>query len=168
MYNLRHLLPIAGLALNIAWTQHADALVVTKNDTNLSPGRSPLTGDFTAFVKDNMDFWNIPGMAIAVIDNHDVFAEVCPVRQYLLPPRYAKFLTSLLCRVMASQLCLTIKSLQKRSSMPGQQPRPRQLLVFRHLYRMDRIRHWPGGGRPLYLPFSRTTLCFRISGQLII
>ncbi len=79
MYTLRHLLPITALALNSAWIHHVDALVVTRNDTNLLPRKSPLTGDFAAFVKDNMDFWNIPGMAIAVIDSHDVFAEVCAV-----------------------------------------------------------------------------------------
>lgn len=68
---------IAGLVFIIASIDHINAHIVTRDSTNSSTGKNPLTGDFVNFVKDNMDYWKIPGMAIAVVDGQDVFSEVC-------------------------------------------------------------------------------------------
>lgn len=65
MGHMRHLLFNMGLALNMAWTNHVDARA-TRRETNSTCSQNPLTSDFASFVKDNIDYWNIPGMAIAV------------------------------------------------------------------------------------------------------
>ncbi|KJK85244.1 hypothetical protein H633G_10918, partial [Metarhizium anisopliae BRIP 53284] len=74
MGHMQHLLFNVGLALHIVWTNHVDACV-TRIQTNSTSGRNPLTSGFADFVKDNLDYWHIPGMAIGVIDNNDVFVE---------------------------------------------------------------------------------------------
>lgn len=65
-----------GLALNIACASHADALV-PRRGTNHTSGQNLLTSEVADFVKEHMDFWKIPGMAIAVVDKDDVFTQVC-------------------------------------------------------------------------------------------
>ncbi|KAK8920294.1 hypothetical protein H634G_02535 [Metarhizium anisopliae BRIP 53293] len=63
-----------GLALNIACASHADALV-PRRGTNHTSGQNLLTSEVADFVKEHMDFWKIPGMAIAVVDKDDIFTQ---------------------------------------------------------------------------------------------
>lgn len=67
----------AGLVLSAASTGHVDARIVPRgNNSSAGNGSSPLSGDFATFVEENLDFWKIPGMAIAVVDGQRVSAEV--------------------------------------------------------------------------------------------
>lgn len=40
------------------------------------PGRNPLTDEFGDFVRQRLDRWKVPGMSLAVVDGHDIYAQV--------------------------------------------------------------------------------------------
>lgn len=41
-----------------------------------APGGNPLTREFGDFVRQKLDRWKVPGMSLAVVDGHDVNAQV--------------------------------------------------------------------------------------------
>ena len=47
-----------------------------------SPGErpSPLNEDFNKFVHQNLDYWHVPGISIAVVDNNETFSKVPPYK----------------------------------------------------------------------------------------
>ncbi|OAA51782.1 Beta-lactamase/transpeptidase-like protein [Metarhizium rileyi] len=75
MRHIKYILFNMGLALNMMWTSHVNASLTRRQQANSTCSQSPLTSDFATFVKDTLDYWHIPGMAVAVIDKNNVFAE---------------------------------------------------------------------------------------------
>ena len=41
---------------------------------------SPLNEDFNKFVQQNLDYWHVPGISIAVVDNNETFSRVKPYK----------------------------------------------------------------------------------------
>ena len=39
--------------------------------------KNPLTAEFGEFVREQLDKWKVPGVAVAVVDGDEVYAEVC-------------------------------------------------------------------------------------------
>ena len=37
---------------------------------------SPLNEDFDKFVHQNLDYWHVPGISIALVDNNETFSKV--------------------------------------------------------------------------------------------
>ena len=38
---------------------------------------SPISPSFDDFVLDNLDYWHVPGLSIAVVDGDEIFSKVC-------------------------------------------------------------------------------------------
>jgi hypothetical protein len=45
-------------------------------------GKSRLTKEFGAFMKEALEKWKVPGMSLAVIDGEDVYAEVVAIHSF--------------------------------------------------------------------------------------
>lgn len=91
MGRIQRLALAAGLVLGAASIGHVDARIVPRANNS----SSPLSGDFAKFVEENLDFWKIPGMAIAVVDGQRVSAEVrAAPRRALGTNMRARLLTS--------------------------------------------------------------------------
>ncbi|POR35851.1 Beta-lactamase/transpeptidase-like protein [Tolypocladium paradoxum] len=75
MGQFQRLVIAVGLVFNVASIDHASAHIVARGGTKCSSSKNPFTPEFAKFVQDNMDFWKIPGIAIAVVDGQNVFSK---------------------------------------------------------------------------------------------